>query len=451
MKLFLLSLFLPLTLYASESAKPNFVIIFTDDQGYQDLGCYGSPDIRTPHLDKMAAEGMRFTDFYAQTVCGPSRSSLMTGCYPLRVSREDNLNSPHPRMDLSEITIAEILKDEGYATGMFGKWDLAGHNQKNYTPGLLPKFQGFDESFFTPSSNDAIVNLVRGDEMIEEKADMAYLTQRYTDAALDFIERKKDTPFFVYLAHTMPHTILDASPAFKGKSKRGLYGDVIEEIDYNTGRILDSVKELGLDDNTYIIYTSDNGPWWLRGEHGGSALPLRSAKTSAWEGGLRVPCIIRAPGKVPAGTTCSLLTATIDILPTIAAIAGGKTPQDRVIDGLDISGVLHGTVNELDRPYFYYQHTLLQAVRYGEWKLHLPSHNNLMDKWVKHIAPEDSPEYGKVSLYNLDTDIGERNNIASQHPEIVRQLLERIEWAKHDIGHGETRGVNARPVNTSNL
>ena len=433
----------------AKSPPPNFIIIFTDDQGYQDIGCYGSPDIRTPNLDRMAAEGMRFTDFYAQTVCGPSRSSLMTGCYPLRVGREDNLNAPHPRMDLSEITIAEILKDQGYATAMYGKWDLAGHTQRNYTPGLLPKFQGFDESFFTPSSNDSIVNLVRGDEMIEEKADMAYLTQRYTAAALDFIERKRDEPFFVYLAHTMPHTILDASPPFKGKSKRGLYGDVIEEIDYNVGRVLDKVKDLGIDENTYIFYMSDNGPWWLRGEHGGSALPLRGAKTSSWEGGFRVPCIMRAPGKIPAGTTCEQVTATLDILPTIAAIAGTEAPQDRVIDGLDIADIIHGSARELDRPYYYYQHTLLEAVRYDKWKLFIPATNDLRERWFSHIAPEDRRVFAQPSLYNLETDLGEQHNVAAENPEVVAQLMERIDWAIRDIGNGEFRGVNARPINTA--
>ena len=268
--------------------------------------------------------------------------------------------------------------------------------------------------------------------------------------ALEFIQRKKDEPFFVYLAHTMPHTILDASPAFKGKSKRGLYGDVIEEIDHNVGRLLDQVKELGLDENTYVLFMSDNGPWWLRGEHGGSALPLRGAKTSSWEGGFRVPCIMRAPGKIPPGSACELVTSTLDILPTIATLTEGRVPLDRVIDGLDLTEIIHGKVHELDRPFFYYQHTLLQAVRYGKWKLHIPSTGPLMENWFKHIAPEDRITFTEPALYNLDTDIGEQNNLAAEHPEIVAQLLEKTEWAKRDIGHEQTRGVNARPIQTAN-
>jgi arylsulfatase len=348
--------------------KPNFIIIFTDDQGYSDLGCFGSPNIKTPNIDKMATEGMKFTSFYAQTVCGPSRAALMTGSYPLRNARNDNGNAPHPKLSLSEITIAEVLKPIGYQTGMIGKWDLAGHHHEKFDPDLLPFHQGFDYSFFTPTSNDAKVHLLRNKDVVELNADMSTLTERYTDEALGFIERNTEKPFFLYLAHTMPHTLLAVSDKFKGKSDGGFYGDVIEEIDDNVGRILKKLKETGLDENTYVIFASDNGPWWIRGENAGHSVPLRGAKTSAWEGGLRVPFIIRAPGKVAAGKTSDLVTATIDLLPTIAKIAEAEMPIDRVLDGLDLSAVFHGTLKELERPYFYYQHKELRAVRMGKWK-----------------------------------------------------------------------------------
>ena len=430
--------------------KPNFIIIFTDDQGYSDLGCFGSPNIKTPNIDQMATEGMKFTSFYAQTVCGPSRAALLTGSYPMRVARNDIGESPHPKMSLSEITIAEVLKPVGYKTCMIGKWDLAGHHDQKFNPDLLPMYQGFDYSFFAPTSNDAKVHLIRNKEVVELNTDMSTLTRRYTDEAIGFIERNKEKPFFLYLAHTMPHTKLAVSDEFKGKSKGGLYGDAIEEIDYNVGRILKKIKENGLDENTYIIFTSDNGPWWIRGEHAGHAEPLRGAKTSAWEGGLRVPFIIRAPGKVPAGKTSDLVTATIDLLPTIAKIAGAEKPTDRVLDGLDVSEVFYGNSQVLERPYFYYQHKELRAVRMGKWKLHLPHDPNSKSiayrKWPIHIAPKDRVVFSKMMLYNLDDDIGETHDVSDKYPEIVEQLSKQLEWAKKDIGDGSKRGINARPL-----
>lgn len=432
------------------STKPNFIIIFTDDQGFNDVGCFGSPDIRTPNLDRMAAEGMKFTSFYAQTVCGPSRAALMTGCYPMRNGRNDNGEVPHPKLSLAEITVAEVLKPSGYATGMIGKWDLAGHNQEKFNPRLLPIHQGFDYSFFTPGSNDSIVHLLRNKEIVELNADMSTLTRRYTDEALGFIKRNSEQPFFLYLAHTMPHTLLAVSEEFRGKSEGGFYGDVIEEIDFNIGRILAKLKETGLDQNTYVIFTSDNGPWWIKGEHGGSAEPLRGSKTSAWEGGLRVPCIIRAPGKVPAGITSDFVTATIDMLPTIARLAGADVPTDRVIDGLNISGIIHGDSASLERPYFYYQHQELRAVRLGKWKLHLPHQPDSeaigYTKWPRHSAPKDRILFNKNVLYDLENDIGETTDVAGENPEIVTQLSKLLAWAKTDIGDFDKRGINARPL-----
>jgi arylsulfatase A-like enzyme len=434
----------------AQNSKPNFIIILTDDQGYQDVGCFGSPNIKTPNLDKMAAEGMRFTSFYAQTVCGPSRAALMTGCYPMRNARNDNGEEPHPKLSLSEVTLAEVLKPVGYKTCMIGKWDLAGHNQEQFNPELLPYNQGFDYSFFTPTSNDHHVNLLRNMEVLELSADMSTLTRRYTDEAIGFIEKNREQPFFLYLAHTMPHVKLAVSDDFKGKSEGGLYGDVIEEIDFNTGRILTALKAKGLDENTYVIYISDNGPWWIKGKDGGHAEPLRGAKTSAWDGGLRVPCIIRAPGKVPAGTSCDLVTATIDLLPTIAKIAGVQKPTDRVIDGLDISDIIYGKSKTLERPYFFYQHQELRAVRMGKWKLHLPNHPDSKaisyTKWPIHIAPEDRVLFTKPVLYNLESDISETSDVSAENPEVVAELLELLDWAKNDIGDYDKRGENARPL-----
>ncbi|MFK7911461.1 MAG: sulfatase [Akkermansiaceae bacterium] len=430
------------------ATPPNFIIIFSDDQGYQDLGCYGSPDIKTPRIDQMAREGMRFTSFYAQTVCGPSRGALMTGCYPLRLARQADPDSVHPELHLKEITIAEVLKNQGYATGIFGKWDLAGHNPSRYKEMLLPKHQGFDTFFGTPASNDHYVNLIRGTKEIEQKTNMATLTKRYTGEAISFIENKKDSPFFVYLAHTMPHTKLAASKDFKGKSAGGFYGDVIEELDYNVGRVLDKVKELGLDQKTYIIFTSDNGPWHLRGDHGGHAEPLRGAKTSCWEGGLRVPCIMRAPGRIPEGKVIDTVAATIDLMPTLAKLAGSSVPKDRIIDGVDISALIHGKTKTLDRHYFYYQHNCLRAVRSGKWKLMLehtePIKSSIATKWKNHIAKADSIRISKARLYNLEKDIGETTDVSDEYPKIVARLKKLAREARQDIGDHDEFGANAR-------
>ena len=431
-----------------QAKKPNFIIILTDDQGYQDLGCFGSPNIRTPNLDKMAAEGMKFTSFYAQTVCGPSRASLMTGSYPMRNERADDGSIPHPALSLNEVTIPEILKPLGYATGMAGKWDLQGRKilENVSFNELSPCNQGFDECLWMHAAEGRSIK--KGDEIFMTKFDRSIMTKTFTDEAISFIEKNKDQPFFFYLAHPMPHTTLAASEQFLGKSKAGLYGDVIEELDFHTGRLLDKVKELGLDDNTYIIFYSDNGPWWIKKDHAGHAEPLRSAKTSTYDGGLRVPFIIRAPGKVPAGKSSDLVTASIDLLPTIAKLTGAKVPKDRVIDGLDISEVFHGKQKALDRPFFFYQHQALRAVRQGDWKLHLV-HTDL-DRtkqgkgWQAHVPEKDRPFIEEITLYNLKDDIGETTNVAKQNPKVVQKLLKQIEYAKKDIGYHDVIGENSR-------
>ncbi|HCR30061.1 MAG TPA: N-acetylgalactosamine-6-sulfatase [Opitutae bacterium] len=440
--------------------QPNFVIIFADDLGYGDLGCYGASDIKTPRIDRMAEEGMIFTDFYGQTVCGPSRAALMTGCYPLRVATEKNRVDVHPYLHTNEITIAEILQGAGYATAAFGKWDLAGHTQApdRYTQNLLPTSQGFDYFFGTSSSNDNRVHLLRNDTLIEMFADMSQLTRRYTDEAIQFVKDNKGSPFFIYLAHTMPHIRLEASKPFAGKSQRGIYGDIIEEMDWNVGRILDSLNDEGLDQSTYVIFTSDNGPWYLgrsrahleriigpdAEEHGGLADPLRGAKTSTWEGGLRVPFLVRAPGRVPAGQVCREIASTMDMLPTLAHLAGSSSPSDRVIDGHNISDLFHG-ISRAATPttaFFYYQRTQLQAVRSGKWKLHIPREAD--GKWGHYSKAEDDISIEILHLFNLIDDIGESTNIADEHPDIVAQLTRHIEWARKDIGDFDRIGENAR-------
>ncbi len=439
---------------------PSFVVIFVDDLGYADLGCFGSPDIRTPVLDQLAEEGMRFTHFYAQHICGPSRTALMTGSHPLRVAEKGNVKEIHPVVHSDEITIAEVLKEKGYATGCFGKWDMAGHSQKGFDPKLMPNHQGFDTFFGTPSSNDRSVDLYRNEEMIEKNADMGTLTKRYTDEVIAFIEKNSKQPFLAYVPYTMVHTRLDASADFKGKSPRGLYGDTVEEIDFNCGRIIDTLKNHKLEENTYVLFTSDNGPWLIKNknradghlpsDHGGSAGPLRSGKVSTWEGGVRVPTILWAPGQVPAGTECDKIAATIDLLPTFAKLAGTEAPTDRVIDGIDIRHLFTGDFKNADddRVFHYYFINTLQAVRQGKWKLHLPRPAN--PPWLgsfsknPHIAPSDWIALEEPFLVDLEADPGETTSVTAEHPEVVERLLELAEEARRDLGDHDRVGENMR-------
>ncbi len=458
--LFLLAaMWITTVVYAAEH-PPNFVIIFTDDQGYEDVGCFGSPDIRTPRLDEMAEQGMKFTSFYAQPICGPSRAALMTGCYPMRVAERGHTKQVHPILHEDEITIAEVLKKKGYATACFGKWDLAKHVQSGFFMDLFPTRQGFDYFYGTPTSNDRVANLYRNEELIEPDTNMATLTQRYTDEAIAFIEQNQKQPFFVYIPHTMPHTRLDASAKFKGKSQRGLYGDVIEEIDFNVGRILDAINNLKLSDNTYVLFTSDNGPWLIKnkdhadghlsGDHGGSAGPLRSGKVSTFEGGVRVPAILWGPGRVPAKTTCDAIATTMDILPTFAALSGAEVPPDRVIDGEDIRHLVHGEFDQVnpDKAYFYYLRVHLQAVRQGNWKLHLPREMNPVGAAPfsrnSHIAPDDRVGFEKPFLVDLEADIGETTDVSEQHPQVVQRLLALAENMRDDLGDFDRVGKNMR-------
>lgn len=439
--------------------RPNFVIVFADDQGYQDLGCYGSPDILTPRIDAMASEGIRFTSFYAQTVCGPSRDALMTGCYPMRTATPDDRSVVHCRLAHSEVTLAEILKEVGYANAAFGKWDLGGHSQTTYDPDYLPLAQGFDYFLGTSGSNDSTVNIIENTTRIENNADMSQLTRRYTDGAISFIQNNKDRPFFVYLAHTMPHVDLAVSDDFLGTSAGGLYGDVIEELDWNVGRILDALIAEGLDSNTYVIYMSDNGPWYLGNSSshvneygsvaeaeamGGSALPLRGDKVTSWEGGFRVPCVMRAPGRIPAGTVCDEITSTQDIMPSLAKLAGASVPKDRVIDGCDITALMHGVDGAVSsrEAFYYYVREDLYAVRVGKWKLHAA--HDADPYWSRYYRDGDWFDIPSPMLFDLEADIGETTDVAATNPSVVSNLLEYLEFARTDIGDGELIGENAR-------
>jgi len=434
--------------------KLNFIIIFTDDQGYQDVGCFGSPKIKTPNLDRMASEGMRFTDFYsAACVCTPSRLALMTGCYPPRVGNLPVL-FPHSKIGMNpeETTIAELLRAKGYATGAIGKWHL-GYQKK-----FLPTSNGFDSYLGVPYSNDMWlpanmtyapnaklgegltpenlktpkkqrnnVPLLRDDKVIDYPVDQSTLTQRYTAEAIRLINANKDKPFFIYLAHTMPHVPLFASEKFKGKSARGLYGDTIEEIDWSTGEILKTLKKLGLDENTLVFYCSDNGPWLQKGKNGGCALPLKSGKFTTWEGGMREPTIMRLPGKIPAGKECSEVAGTIDMLPTIAKLAGAELPT-KAIDGKDIWPLMTAQpgAKSPHEAYFYYRGARLEAVRQGKWKLRLVGPRPPKRKKKTDKAKADKPAVPKAppapQLYDLAADIGETTDVAAKNPDIVAKL-----------------------------
>ncbi len=430
---------------------PNFVIIFTDDQGYQDLGCFGSPTIKTPHIDRMAKEGMKLTSFYACSVCTPSRAALLTGCYAPRVGMPGVTWPDEPRcLNPDEVTIADLLKTKAYATACVGKWHLGGH------PDVLPTAQGFDSYYGIPYSNDMTCGfnipaaegvtielvkhkkkdrmvpvkgspLVRDGEIIEHPTDLNLITRKYTEEATRFIGQNKDRPFFLYLAHTMPHTPLAASEEFRGGSAGGLYGDTIEEIDWSTGQILECLKKNGLDENTLVLFTSDNGPWLQRARDGGSALPLRGGKTTIFEGGVRVPAVVRWPGTIPAGTTYAHMASTMDVLPTIAHLAGVDLPGDRVIDGRNMSAQLTGRSTGPFRDEFYYCiDSIIGAARFQNWKL--------------MIEIPKGRQKAELALYDLENDLSETTNRLKEHPEIVRKLTQMIEDKQREVVE------NARPA-----
>lgn len=453
--------------------KPtNFIIVFIDDMGYGDVGCFGATGWETPNLDMLASQGMRFTNFYAaQPVCSASRAGLMTGCYPNRIGISGAL-FPQDSVGINpdETTIAEILKDKGYSTGIFGKWHL-GHHKK-----FLPLQNGFDEYVGLPYSNDMWpvdvegnrlpagkgrgnypdLPLMNGNEPLEyitTLQDQDKLTTLYTESAVDFINRNASKPFFVYLPHTMGHIPLGVSDKFRGKSKQGFYGDVMMEIDWSVGEIMNALEKNCIAENTVVIFTTDNGPWLNFGNHAGSAGGLREGKTTSWEGGQRVPFIIRWPGKTPAGTICNKLACAIDILPSITEIAGGNLPKNK-IDGISVTELWKG--NKLADPrqeiLFYYGKNNLNAVRKGNWKLVLPhsygSYNTTPGKdgyGGKRITTEvKSPE-----LYDMARDPGEQYNVIESNPEKAEELMKVAEAARAELGDlnvGIEKGTGNREI-----
>ena len=437
----LLCLVLPSFLTAQENTNLNVIVIFTDDQGYQDLGCFGSPDIRTPRIDQMAKEGMRLTSFYsANPVCSASRAALLTGCYPKRVLAEKTVLFPRDREGLNpaETTIADMFKEAGYATACVGKWHLGHH------PEFLPTRQGFDSYFGIPYSNDMShpegtkrpkygqwdtywkdrqssalwkTPLLRDEEIIEHPVDQRMITRRYTDEALSFIRKSNEQskPFFLYLAHSMPHVPLYLPDTLHDPKSPYPYRDVIEHIDEQVGRIIDLLGQLRLTQNTLVVYTSDNGPWLRFKHHGGQALPLREGKGTTFEGGMRVPCVVWGPGRIQAGSKSDEMMSTIDLLPTFSSLAGVKLKTNGPIDGLDQSAMILGNGPTVRNEFLYYARNL-QAFRQGNYKLR---------------------KMGKsVQLYDLSKDIGEKENLAGQKPELAQKLIARMSQLDEEVTSG---------------
>lgn len=439
---------------SQEDRPPNIVIVFTDDQGYADVGVFGAEGFETPHLDQMAAEGRKFTHWYAsQPVCSASRTGLLTGCYSNRIGINGALG-PGSRTGISaeETTLAELCKSVGYATAAFGKWHLGDHEK------FLPTQHGFDEYFGIPYSNDMWplhptagdrfppLPIFSGNERIRiaDEADQRMLTTWLTTKAVDFINRNRHTPFFLYVPHPQPHVPLYVSDRFAGKSEDGIYGDVISEIDWSVGEILNAIKTNGLDEHTLVIFTSDNGPWLSYGTHAGKANPLREGKGTVWEGGVREPTIMRWPGKIPAGTVCDTPGMNIDILPTVAGLIGADLPE-RKIDGKDLWGVISGdetAENPHEGYWFYYKANELQAVSMDKWKLYLPHTYRTMagDPGGTDGTPNPySSDKTEVELYDLSNDISELKNVAADHPEIVAKLQAFAEKARAELGDKLTK------------
>jgi arylsulfatase A len=442
------------------TASPNVIVIFIDDMGYADIGPFGATDYSTPNLDRMAKEGMKFTDFVVSSaVCSASRAALLTGCYHIRVGITGALG-PGSQMGISddEITLAELCKSKGYATACYGKWHLGHH------PKFLPTAHGFDEYYGLPYSNDMWpyhpanieklkkdpnakpiyppLPLIENTSVINPAVDaekQAELTGDYTRRAVSFIERNKDKPFFIYLPHSMVHVPIYASKAFEGKSGAGLYGDVVMEVDWSVGEILNTLEKHNLAENTLVIFTSDNGPWLSYGDHAGSAGVLREGKGTMFEGGCREPTIMRWPGKIPAGTSCDELASTIDILPTVAKLIGASLPEHPV-DGKDITGLMFAASNAVS-PHqafsCYYGGGQLQAIRDRQWKLHFPhQYRTLAGRPGGTGGQPVNYENAKMelALYDLKADVTESRNVADEHPEVVARLMKAAEASRAELG-----------------
>ena len=451
---------------AGQAARPvNFVVIYLDDMGYGDLSLTGATGFKTPNLDKMAREGVFFTHFYSpQAVCSASRAGLLTGCYPNRVGFSGALDhTAKYGINPDEETIPEVLKKKNYRTAAFGKWHL-GH-----TPEFLPLRHGFDEYFGIPYSNDMWPNhptnknyypplpLIEGEQVVATNPDQSQFTTQFTERTINFIRRNRDNPFFVYLAHPMPHVPLFVSEKFAGRSEQGLYGDVMMEIDWGVGQILSALDEMGLSENTLVIFTSDNGPWLNYGDHAGSAGGLREGKGTTFEGGQRVPCLMRWKGTLPGGMVCSNLTSAIDILPTLAEIAGAPLPEKK-IDGVSLLPLMKGEEGAHPRETFlyYYRRNSLEAVRHGDWKLVFPHPGRTYVGFqpgsggMPGRAMENFEHPG--GLYNLRRDPGEQYNLLEFHPEIVEKLTAIANEAREDLGDDLTGapGKNRREAGRIN-
>ena len=432
----------------TKERPPNVVIIMADDAGFADMGAFGAKDFKTPNLDRMAKQGVKFTNFYvAQPICGASRAALLTGCYPNRIGM---LGAPSHKakhgLPKGEMTIGDLVRQKDYATAIFGKWHLGHHKP------FLPTHHGFDEYLGLPYSNDMWpfhptgtypgLPLIDGDEVVNPNVtgdDQRFLTTWYTERAVKFINKNKERPFFLYVPHSMPHVPLYVSDKFKGKSKQGLYGDVMMEIDWSVGEILKALKKNGLDDNTLVVYTSDNGPWVSYGNHAGSAGPLREAKATTWDGGTHVFCVMRWPGQIPKASVCKEPAMTIDLLPTIAHLSGAPLP-DHPIDGKNIWPLISGQkgAKSPHEAYFFYWKDDIQAVRWGKWKMHFPHGYRSLETPGQDGKPGKyvQKETGLV-LYNLDEDIGEQINLADKYPEVVEHIKKLAEKSRKEIDAGK--------------
>lgn len=418
-------LFLLIQCFYSFGQKPNIVYIFADDLGYGDLSCYGAKDINTPNIDQIAKKGIKFTEFYsASSVCSPSRAALLTGRYPQRMGINTVFFSESfTGIPDKEITIPEILKEKGYATGIVGKWHL-GHHSK-----YLPLQHGFDEYFGIPYSNDMeSVVYMRGNEVESYKVKQQYITKTYTKEAQKFITKNKDNSFFLYIAHSMPHVPLYASEEFIGTSKRGLYGDVVQELDWSVGQILKSLREHGILENTLIVFSSDNGPWLAMKEDGGSAGDLREGKTFTFDGGMKIPTVAMWKNRIPQGIINTEVASQMDWFPTIANITGSSIPKGLVIDGLDISKVLTDKGNRKNSDLLFLDGKQLQGYRSGQWKVKLPYKGFRGNKWKQFVKAHDT------LLFNLNTDPGEKNNLFEKYPEKAKEILKEMIEKYQDIG-----------------